>query len=137
VHISVVMDLVLPSITAMLFVLAIVVYIFPRIAPVILAFFATVALVYGIYSHYSMFGPEYIGMTWVDKARKIIPQIMVGLVIIFLIAYLLFVYGSGRSPVLPPSVSKQPSPPPVNANIKSNASKNASLRMNNPYSRFT
>jgi hypothetical protein len=131
------MDLVLPSITAILFALAIIVYIFPKIAPVILAFFATVALVYGIYSHYSMFGPEYIGMTWVDKARKIIPQIMVGLIIIFLIGYLLFVYGSGRSPVIPQSFSRQPSPVSVNSNIKSNASKNTFLntsRMNNPYS---
>jgi predicted PurR-regulated permease PerM len=104
------MDFVLPSITAILLALAIIIYVFPRLAPVILAFFAAVALAYGLYNHYLMFGGDYMGMTFVDKMRSNAPQIMVGIVVVFLIAYLLFVFGLGKSPSIPSVPETQPSP---------------------------
>ena len=139
------MDFVLPSITAILFALAIIIYVFPRLAPVMLAFFAGAALVYGLYNHYLMFGAEYIGMTWVDKARTLAPQLMVGLVVVFLIAYLLFAYGTGNSPSIP-SVPTQPSPnsatnPLTEAignslnTVGVNGNRNSRNNLNNPYSR--
>lgn len=91
------MDFVLPSISAILLAVAIVMYVFPRIAPVMLAIFAAVALAYGIYTHYTMFGGEYMTMTWVDQARSAAPYIMVTMVVTFLIGYLLFIYGSMKS----------------------------------------
>lgn len=104
------MDLVLPSITGILLALAIVIYVFPRLAPVMLAFFAGAALVYGIHAHYMMFGAEYNTMSWVDQLKSFAPQIMVGIVVICLIAYLLFAYGTGRSPTIPSISSRMPSP---------------------------
>ena len=106
------MDFVLPSITAILLALAIIIYVFPRLAPVMLAFFAAVALAYGLYNHYLMFGGDYIGMTFVDKMRSNAPQIMVGIVVVFLIAYLLFVFGLGKSPSIPVAAAQ---PPPSSA----------------------
>ena len=102
------MDLVLPSITAMVIALFVIVYVFPKLAPVMLALFAGAALVYGFYNHYTMFGPEYDSMTWLTKARSLAPYIMVGTVISFLIGYLLFMAGAGKSismprPYLPPA----------------------------------
>jgi hypothetical protein len=133
------MDFVLPSITAILFALAMIIYVFPRLAPVILAFFAGAALVYGLYNHYLMFGAEYSGMTWVDKARTLAPQLMVGLVVTFLIAYLLFAFGTGNTPSIP-MISKQPSPasatnPVTEAIGNSFNSVNSRRNYNNPYSR--
>lgn len=130
------MDFVLPSITAVLLALAIIIYVFPRLAPVILAFFAGAALVYGMYNHYLMFGAEYIGMTWVDAARRLAPQIMVGMVLIFLIGYLLFVFGKGKSPSIP----YVPAAPNTSANAYNSNNSNAksksanASRFNNPYS---
>ena len=104
------MDFVLPSITAILLALAIIIYVFPRLAPVILAFFAAAALAYGIYNHYLMFGGDYLGMTFVDKMRANAPQVMVGVLVAILIAYLLFVFGIGKSPSIPVGVPTQPPP---------------------------
>ena len=104
------MDFVLPSITGILLALAIIIYVFPRLAPVMLAFFAAAALAYGLYNHYLMFGADYLGMTFVDKVRANAPQVMVGIVVVFLIAYLLFVFGLGKSPSIPPPAPYQPPP---------------------------
>jgi hypothetical protein len=129
------MDFVLPSITAVLLALAIIIYVFPRLAPVMLAFFAGAALVYGMYSHYLMFGSEYIGMTWVDAARRLAPQIMVGMVLIFLIGYLLFVFGKGNSPSIPPMLMAAPNTSTnVSRTANRNVNGNSRNRLNNPYS---
>ena len=95
------MDFYWPSLTALVIAFFIVFYLFPQFTPVILAFFAGAALVYGIYNHYIMFGAEYSMMTWVDSARSSAPTIMVGIVIAFLIGYLLYMARSGRSPNVP------------------------------------
>jgi hypothetical protein len=128
------MDFILPSITAILFGLALIIYVFPRLAPVILAFFAGAALVYGLYNHYLMFGAEYLQMTWVDKMRSLGPQIMVVLVVVFLIAYLLFAYGTGNIPSMPsmsgslPSARSATNPLTSGINAGLNAASNNSTR---------
>ena len=138
------MDFVLPSITAILLALAIIIYVFPRLAPVMLAFFAGAALVYGMYNHYLMFGADYIGMTWVDAARRAAPQIMVSLVVAFLIGYLLFVFGTGKSPLIPSFTTAPPNTATNalteniglignNARANNRSRANAS-NLNNPYS---
>ena len=138
------MDFVLPSITAVLLALAIIIYVFPRLAPVILAFCAGAALVYGMYNHYLMFGGDYIGMTWVDAARRAAPQLMVGLVVAFLIGYLLFVFGTGQSPSIPSFTTAPPNTATnalteniglMGSNARANSKGRANANnLNNPYS---
>ena len=127
-----------PSLTAAVIAAFIIFYLFPQFTPVILAFFAGAALVYGVYNHYRMFGAEYSMMTWVDAARASAPTVMVGTVIAFTIGYLLFMARSGRSANIP-SPSYAPAStatnPATNAisraiNYSSNNSSNSRLPYN-------
>ena len=116
------MDYILPSITAIALALFVVVFIFPKLAPIILAFFAATALAYGIYNHYMMFGSEYMTMTWVDGARKAGPYIMVGTVLAFIIGYLLYMTGSGKyatAPNIPALPSAKSATNPITQGIGS------------------
>ena len=112
------MEYYLPSLTAAVIAFIIIMYLFPKFTPVVLAFFAGAALVYGVYNHYRMFGAEYSMMTWVDSARASAPTVMVGSVIIFIIGYLLFMARSGRS-------ASMPSPSYASANTATNPATNA------------
>jgi len=112
------MEYYIPSLTAAVAAAFIVFYLFPKFTPMILAFFAGAALVYGLYNHYRMFGPEYGMMTWVDSVRKSAPMVMVGTVIVFLIGYLLFMARSGKS-------ANIPSPSYASANTATNPATNA------------
>ena len=90
------MDIVLPSLSAILLALAIIMYVYPRLAPIILAVFAAVALIYGIHSHFMMFGAEYSSMTWVNRAKLSAPYIMTGTILVFIVGFLLYLYGGKR-----------------------------------------
>jgi len=111
------MELYIPSFTAAIIAAFIIIYVFPNFTPVVLAFFAGAALVYGIYYHYIMFGSEYSSMTLVDGIRKSASFVMVSTLIVFLMGYLLYLYRSKSAPApaaARPSNSYTPPPPPRN-----------------------
>jgi len=90
------MELFIPSVTLLALAGLIIIYVFPKLAPIMLATMAGVALTYGAYNHYMMFGAEYSSMTWVNSLKTMAPYIMVGTVMVFIIGYLLFMAKTGR-----------------------------------------
>ena len=124
------MDIVLPSLSAILLALAIIMYVYPRLAPIILAIFAAVALVYGIHSHFMMFGAEYSSMTWVNRAKLSAPYIMTGTVMIFIVGFLLYVYG-GKRPAASSYTNTTYNRPAVNANAYNNSGNSGNSGNNN------
>jgi len=133
------MEYYLPSLAAAVIAFFIIFYLFPKFTPVILAFFAGAAVVYGMYNHYRMFGADYSMMTWVDSARASAPMVMVSSVILFIIFYLLFIGGPGRSSMPTPAyASANTATNPVTAALNAagvNASRNTynNSRTNNSY----
>jgi hypothetical protein len=101
------MELYLPSLMILIAAAIVVFFVFPKLTPLMLAVLAMVALVYVLYNHYTLFGQEYQLMTWIDGAKAAAPYVMVTTLVVFIIGYLLFVFGSGRKVELP-------TPPPMN-----------------------
>lgn len=114
------MELFLPSFLLLILAGVVVFGVFPNMTPLLLAVFAGVSLAYAIKNHYDLFSDDYAGMTWATGAVAFAPYLLVGVVVVFAIGYLLFLFGSGKRPTmnLPgPSI-----PPPETAtNIITNA----------------
>jgi len=90
------MELFIPSLALIVLSAAIVLFVFPKLTPIMLASIAGVSLTYAVYHHYMMFGAQYSSMTWVNSVQAMAPYIMVGTVMIFIIGYLLFMAKTGR-----------------------------------------
>lgn len=90
------MELFIPSLALIVLSAAILLFVFPKLTPIMLASIAGVALTYAVYHHYMMFGSQYSSMTWVSSIQAMAPYIMVGSVLIFIIGYLLFMAKTGR-----------------------------------------
>lgn len=107
------MELFLPSILIVILALALIFGVFPKVGPMMLAVLATVALVYAVQQHMSMFKQDYSTMTWTTSAKTAAPYVLVGVVILFSIGYLLYLTGAGKRSVLPsPPITI---PPPSSA----------------------
>ena len=105
------MELFIPSLALIVLSATILLFVFPKLTPIMLASIAGVALTYAVYHHYMMFGSQYSSMTWVTSIQAMAPYIMVGTVLIFNNGYLLFMAKTGRQatmariPRLPSSTS--------------------------------
>jgi hypothetical protein len=90
------MEFYLPSLLILVFAGIVCVAVFPQFTPVVLASVAIVALVGAAYSHYSLFGREYQFMSKTSQTAVVAPYLLVGAVIMGIVAYLLFLLGSGK-----------------------------------------
>lgn len=90
------MEFYLPSLLILVFAGIVCVAVFPQFTPVVLASVAVVALVVAAYSHYSLFGREYQFMSKTSQTAVVAPYLLVGAVVMGIVAYLLFLLGSGK-----------------------------------------
>lgn len=96
------MELFLPSLAALLIAGLIVFLVLPRLGAPILAVLSIVLLVYGVYSHYTLFSSEYRYSTWQEQLKFYAPFIIIGALILSILGYMGFLFGSnGGVNVLP------------------------------------
>jgi hypothetical protein len=104
------MEFFLPSLLIVIFALAVVFSLFPRMGPFMLAILAAVALFFAARNHLAVFKQDYETMTWTTSAKAAAPYVLVGVVILFSIGYLLFLWGAGKSVNLPMPPASIPPP---------------------------
>lgn len=95
------MEFFLPSLLVMILALGLVFGIFPKLGPMMLAVLAAVALFFAVRQHMADFKMDYQTMTWTTSAKTAAPYVLVGVVILFSIGYLLYLWGAGKKAVLP------------------------------------
>lgn len=118
------MEFYLPSFLVLIAAAMVVFFVFPKLTPLMLAVLAATALVAALYNHYTLFGSEYQLMTWVDGAKASAPYVLVSVVVIFIIGYLLYLFGQGRT-------VQMPSLPPMNLPSANSATNPVTRAINN------
>ena len=112
------MELFLPSLLIVALAVAIVIGVFPRITPFFLIVLALVLLVAAAYNHFTLFGNEYRIQTWLDTAKSFAPILLIGTVVIFSGAYLLYLLGRQRgAPTLSKNTYTPVAPPETATNV--------------------
>jgi hypothetical protein len=107
------MEFFLPSLLIVILALGLVFAVFPRMGPMMLAVLATVALIFAVQQHMSIFKQDYATMTWTTSAKVAAPYVLVGVVVLFSIGYILYLWGAGKRSVLP--TPPMTIPPPSSA----------------------
>ena len=97
------MELFLPSIAVLLVASLIVFLILPRIGAPVLAVLSLVLLTFGVYNHYALFYSEYRFSTWQDRLKFYGPFILIGALILAILSYMGFLFGTGGANALPAS----------------------------------
>jgi hypothetical protein len=97
------MELFLPSIAVLLVASLIVFLVLPRIGAPVLAVLSLVLLLFGVYNHYSLFYSEYRFSTWQDRLKFYGPFIIIGALILAILSYMGFLFGTGATNILPAS----------------------------------
>lgn len=109
------MEFYLPSLFIMILAIIIVLAIIPKFTPVVLAIVASILLVFGIYSHYTLFYNEYRNMNWANNAIAAMasPYLLIGSVVLLSLGYIIMIFSSGKVPSLP--MPSRNIPPPSTA----------------------
>jgi hypothetical protein len=95
------MELFIPSIAVLLIMGLIVFLIIPRIGAPLLAVLSLLLLSYAVYNHIQLFYPEYRYSTWQDQLKQYASFIIVGVLIIFILLYLGFIFTTQGASALP------------------------------------
>jgi hypothetical protein len=96
------MELFIPSLLAILIAAGIVMFLLPRLSPVILGVLALVFLLIAAYQHYTFFGSEYQLSTWQLPLLNYGPYLMIGGLVIFLIFFIINFIGTGQASATAP-----------------------------------
>ena len=96
------MELFIPSLVAIVLAAIIVMFILPRLSPIILGVLALVFLVLAAYQHFTFFGNEYALSTWQLPLINYGPYLLLGGLIIFLILFIVNFIGTGSTDVSAP-----------------------------------
>jgi hypothetical protein len=96
------MELFIPSLFAIVLAALIVMYALPRLSPVVLGILALVLLVLAAYNHYTFFGAEYHISTWQLPLVQYAPYIMIGLLVVFMLFFIINFIGTGSSAAAAP-----------------------------------
>ena len=97
------MEFFLPGLAALLIAALIVFLVLPRLGAPILAVLALLLLAYGVYSHYTLFASEYRYSTWQDRLKFYAPFLMIGALVLAVLGYMGFLFGSKGANALPAS----------------------------------
>ena len=92
---------------------------------------ALVLLVYGIWSHMTLFYSEYRYTTWTDRLKSYGPMILIGILIFGSLTYMIYLFGTEGPSALPASNLSPTQTVAVNGAVNSMAS---SLGMSTPKS---
>lgn len=95
------MELFIPSIATLLIMGLIVFLIIPRIGAPLLAVLSLLLLGYAVYNHIQLFYPEYRYSTWQDQLKQYASFIIIGVLIIFILLYLGFIFTTQGASALP------------------------------------
>ena len=109
------MEFYLPSLFIIMVAFIIILAIIPKFTPVVLAIVAAILLVFGIYSHYTLFYNEYKNMNWANNAMSSMasPYLLIGSVVLLSLGYIIMLFSSGKVPSLP--MPSRNIPPPSTA----------------------
>lgn len=81
-------------------------FVIPRLSPVILGTLALIFLIIAGYQHYKIFGTEYRQSTWqipiVEGAMSYAPYILIGILILFLLFFIVNFVGTGTTEAAAP-----------------------------------
>lgn len=96
------MELFIPSLLAIIIAAAIVMFVLPRFSPVILGVVALIFLVLAAYNHYNFFAYEYRQSTWQLPLVSYAPYIILGVLVLFLIFFIINFIGTGSTDMSAP-----------------------------------
>jgi hypothetical protein len=96
------MEFFIPSLIAIILAAAIVMFILPRLSPVILGVLALVFLILSMYQHYSFFSTEYRQSTWQLPLLQYAPYVLLGSLTLFLIFFIVNFIGTGSTAAAAP-----------------------------------
>lgn len=102
------MEFYLPSLLILVISGIIIFTVLPNFAPMVLLAISLALLIGGMYHHYNLFKDEYRNATWYETLKAYAPGIMYGILIIFLLGYVLSFFGGGGVPV--PNSPELPTP---------------------------
>lgn len=111
------MEFFLPSLIIVILGCLIAFFVLPRFSPLVLALISIALLIFGVYHHMKIFGYEYTYSTWQDifKGGAYAPAVMIAFLMIFIIFYFMYLFGSTGAPknnassVLSNNISELPS----------------------------
>jgi hypothetical protein len=98
------MQFFIPSLILIVLAAVIVMFVIPRLSPVILGVLALVFLLAAIFQHYYMFGTEYRLSTWQLPLTDpmYVPYILLGILILFLLFFIINFIGTGSTDMSAP-----------------------------------
>lgn len=95
------MELIFPSLLLLIVAAGIVMFVIPRLSPVILGVVALLFLIIAGYQHYKLFGMEYRQSTWqiplLEGSVAYAPYILLGVLILFLLFFILNFVGTSST----------------------------------------
>ena len=93
------MEFFLPSLFAFLIAVLLIMFVVPRLSPILLGVLALVFLVLAAHQHFTFFATEYSQSTWHLSLLAYAPYIVLGALILFLIFYIYTFVGTGSTAV--------------------------------------
>lgn len=123
------MELFIPGIATLLIVALIVFLVLPRLGAPVLAALSIMLLAYGVYNHIQLFSSEYRYSTWQDQFKFYAPFVLIGGLILAVLMYIGFLFGTEGPSALPAS-----SVPIANATEVVNSANNAANTIANTVS---
>lgn len=96
------MELFIPSILALLVAAIVVMYLLPRLSPVVLGVLALIFLGLAAWNHYTFFGSEYQISTWQLPLVQFAPYILIGGLVLFMLFFIINFIGTGSSEAAAP-----------------------------------
>ena len=96
------MELFIPSLVAIILAAIIVMFLLPRLSPIILGVVALVFLILAAYQHFTFFGNEYANSTWQLPLVTYGPYLLLGGLVLFLIFFIVNFIGTGSTEVTAP-----------------------------------
>lgn len=116
------MEFFLPGLFLMVLALIIVIVVLPSFTPFMLATTALLALIAGVYNHYSLFAGEYRLMAWTTGTAAFAPTILVASIVVFAIGYILLLFTKrGAKGLNLPKPSLAIPPPQTSTNVLTQA----------------
>lgn len=93
------MELFLPSILVAILASLIVIFLIPRLSPILIVIIASILLYVGMTQHFSMFWDEYKQSTWQQNLKLFAPGIMIAAIVIFVLYGILSFFKGGVVPI--------------------------------------
>jgi len=91
------MEFFIPSLIAIILSAAIVMFVLPRLSPVVLGVLAIVFLIISVQQHYSFFSTEYRQSTWQMPLMQYAPYVLLGGLTLFLLFFIVNFIGTGST----------------------------------------